>query len=173
MIAWRVAPLVTLAACGCVAGDTTPATYPAPLVVVYVEGTAPLELDTAAAAWGELGVDVIAYDGADDRAECRSDWYETGEVDCQLSVRVRFAADLGGNRLGYAIRELNLVELRDDLSRPGLVFAHELGHVLLDTTDHLAAGERGLMAASTATVEPHVTAADRRLACDALGWCGR
>ena len=104
-------------------------------------------------------------------------WDDFEPDDAQVWVKVRAASpgQLNGNP-GGAIRDLGLILLDLDVigSDPWALrsaAAHELGHILLDTGEHLAPGVAGVMALSGGTTV--LSDADYALACAVAELCDR
>lgn len=165
---------VLLSACAACATEAPAPIYDLPRVAVYLDEDTPLDVDAVmegAALWNDLGFDVVAYDPAARMRQCPNRWYELGDVDCELGAYIQAADDLGPAVLGETIRDLRQIWIRSDIQDPTLVVAHELGHLVLDTGEHLEGDDRGVMATSTATAVFEITEADRGLVCNAIGAC--
>lgn len=167
----RLAPLaLALLFAGC-AGDGLPV-YDAPTVALYLGD----QVDAGAAlhgarVWEDLG---FAVDVAGDVAprQCPRQWETIADTDCEISIVIELAtADELDGRLGRALPAFRQVWILDTVTDPATVariVGHEVGHVVLDTADHLEAGA-GVMAWTRPT--DAITAGDRELACDSLGFC--
>lgn len=112
--------------------------------VDYTQPCVPPDVDefvvAGAQAWRSVGVDYATSSSA---PACAARWMDAPELPCTFTVRVTFA-DLGpyaglraGNDLMLAYQAQGF-----DLAS---TFAHELGHAVWDSGDHLAPGELGIM----------------------------
>lgn len=135
---------------------------PPPVVVTFDTPFALDVADLAVDAWRELGFQITVGDPGAAPA-CAQRWFAHDDV-CEIRVRVRAVGpeQLAADGVGRAVRGLGEVWILDGTARPDLVLAHELGHILLDTGEHVS---RGLMSANTANITPNLTAEDRALAC--------
>ncbi|MGE0402909.1 MAG: hypothetical protein AB7T06_39755 [Kofleriaceae bacterium] len=134
-----------------------------PLLAEYVDG---------ARTWEPLGFTVEADElGAVAEDECPRRWYATGEYDCTLTVGVKRDPQLlsregtlaSSNRAARSIAINTSVVASYDLV---LAMAHEVGHIVLDTSEHTVGG---VMGGSSTVLE----AVDYELACRAIGACIR
>lgn len=102
---------------------------------------------------------------------CPRDWYQRKVTACAIHVGLRWQPGLQADYSASGMTDRGTREILLDPQWHGWaltsIVAHELGHVLLDTARHLAAGLRGVMQAHTSTWEP--SAADRALACETIG----
>lgn len=138
----------------------------APGVVVVTTDAPAHVLDDAITAWSALGF----HEGSDSDAECAADWFVTGDVDCSIFIsvemddtlieeyRVGGLADVEGRRIWLYPAAENLHAL----------VAHEFGHVLLNTSEHIA-GRPAVMNGGPGLL--HATVADYQLACRTIGLC--
>lgn len=151
----RFALLALLAACG----TTAPA---GPIVkIVYDQEGIPDDVLTyanaGANAWSSLGVDggSAVVGTRQDNVECLPNWYDGQLLPCTLTIHMSFAAasSLGGKAGLTANRHSQIAyELAGDQLTS--VVAHEVGHSLWNTSEHLPAGEIGIMASAAQGVSP-------------------
>lgn len=101
--------------------------------------------------------------------ECGTDWWQTGEVNCQRSLYVEvdplLRAKTGTDALSTF--ETQTITIDVSVTQPFLLStlcAHEFGHLLLQTTKH---DTNGIMAAT----DNVLSAEDRQLACEAIDLC--
>lgn len=122
--------------------------------------------ERAVDVWSPLGF--VAADGT---PPCPRDWYASGEVDCTIAIRLERAELNGTGRLGYALRGEGIIVIDAALDGDVLVWAvaHEIGHVVLDSGEHLSPGQVGIMGSDVPIVR--LTNADRELACKLRSWC--
>jgi hypothetical protein len=142
---------------GCAAQPTD-----GPIVkLVYTQAGVPSDVaaftEAGASAWFGQG---IAFDANATGTECSLDWYDPGQtLPCVLTVRITYAAASSiSNDAGItAHRDTTLAyELSGDALTA--VAAHEVGHSVWNTSDHLAPGLDGIMASAAHGTTP--TAAD-------------
>lgn len=151
---------------------------PGPTVVLRLDSSwtaaTKQSADNGMAAWVRLGFR-WSYTAIPSLTECRRDWYKVGAHDCTITIgmsRVAGLADgLAGRVDGMASRELQVIDVDAKWTEWALaaIVAHELGHILLATDEHLSAGAVGVMAARGAAWDP--TQADFDLACRTIGIC--
>lgn len=152
-----LATLIFLIGTGCVERPAAPAVQ---LVTDRAEDVA------GVSAWEPLGFDVALEDS--DLPECDPQWYDEGELDCQITIGVRrvelLREHVGSNARSF--RDQRLIEVDSRLDTFGLLYAlsHESGHILLDTKTHTAGG---IMGGSTYVL----TDVDRQLACETIHIC--
>lgn len=113
--------------------------------------------------WEALG---FTFDPAADLPECDLHWRADSEPPCQITigvVRVPMLRERAGTN-ARTFRDQRRIEIDSRLDGVALDFAvaHEVGHVLLDTSEHT---QGGIMGGSSLTV----TAQDRALACRTVG----
>jgi len=174
--------LVALASCSgaCLEQPAAPPA-PQPFVDVFRDyGWAkPGEVDlprdalvAGVARWDALGFRTVVG-MRPDVPECDWRWYETGEVDCTISIGYHAAPELELREdAGMAIPSRRTIWV--DASYTGLdlerIVGHEVGHVLLFAGDsHLPETQHGLMQATFGG--DGLTQADRDLACRLIGVC--
>lgn len=152
---------MSMAACGVgdrpEAPDIAIVTWPGqPLLDTYSDG---------ASVWSPLGFDV----SGSDLPECERHWYETGNVDCVITIgirrdpmlREREGTNALSNRADRSITIDTSVTNAYDLT---VAVAHEVGHIVLDTAEHTRGG---VMGGASAQLE----AVDYELACRAINIC--
>jgi hypothetical protein len=108
-------------------------------------------VEQGARAWESLGV---SYDDHTIGEPCALAWYDTKTFPCVLVVDIDFAAS---STLGKGIAALTTnrrTTLAYELTGDELVnvAAHEIGHSLWNTSDHLPAGEIGIMSAYVSSI---------------------
>lgn len=112
--------------------------------------------------WGEIGFSF----GDSGFGECGLGWYKFDETDCQITIGVVFVPMLrertGTNAQTH--RDQRFVEVDSRLTGYALkiAVAHEVGHVLLDTSEHT---RTGIMSGSSLAISDD----DRELACRSIG----
>lgn len=155
----RAAPLVLVVfLVGCL--EQRPAAPAVQLITDRAEDVAGVD------AWAPLGFDVALEDSG--LPECGYDWYDAGELECQITIGVRHV-ELLRERAGTnarSFRDQRLIEVDARLDNFGLLYAlsHESGHILLDTKTHTAGG---IMGGATYVLTP----VDRELACETIHIC--
>jgi hypothetical protein len=132
---------------------TACAAQPGPAVhLEYVQPGVPARVvefsEAAAMAWEEVG---IGYASAPGTVECPADWYLQPPTDCTITIHVTYlpSSELGG-KAGLTDDARNTavaIELTDFALES--VLAHEIGHTVFNTPDHLPPGELGIMAAAS------------------------
>lgn len=148
-----------LAACG--ACSTT--TQPGPIVkLVYDQTEVPSDVqawtNAGADAWASLGITggPATVGTRDENRECISTWFDgTQPLPCTVTVHVTFVpkSELGGAAgLTSGKRTMLAIELSGD--QLIAVAAHEVGHTIFATSQHLAPGDVGIMAAAPSSPTP-------------------
>lgn len=132
-----------------------------------------------AEAWDELGflyvrkdVDDFPYEGEMER--CPRDWSRQHITECAIPVGVTKEDGLleKTGAIGTSDRASGVITIDSRYTGELLraIAAHEFGHILLNTSNHLPDGQWGIMQSHTSWyVRP--TEWDYRLACDATGIC--
>jgi len=145
------------------------ATQPGPAVHLdYVQPGVPARVvefsEAAAMAWEDAG---IGYTSTPGTVECPANWYSQAPADCTITIHVTYlpTSEMAG-KAGLTDDNRNTsvaIELTDFMLES--VLAHEIGHSVFNTPDHLAPGEQGIMAvASQGYTTP--TSADLTFASD-------
>lgn len=143
-------------------GDNT---WPAlPRVVLTFDDWGP-EIAEDAEVWEQIGFDVVTDDPGQ-QPVCAQRWYDYEWDGCEIRVRIKAASQLDDGAVGRALRGLGEIWILDTTQRPGLVLAHELGHIVLNTGEHV---DEGLMSATTVSITFELTDEDLALACKAAG----
>jgi len=143
----------------------------APRVRLVVADGSPVlsEYEEAPQAWSVLGFDIALDDGTTER-ECPRRWYEMADVDCQITITIvrgyvlerygsNAVSDLG---LRGVFIDFRLTEYADLMS----AMAHEVGHILLDTSRHTRGGIMGGQGWRMFAPWP-----DKQLACETIHIC--
>jgi hypothetical protein len=111
--------------------------------------------------WSLFGVDGRAWDGTG--TECSLTWFDGNELPCDVTVSITYVpqSELGDTTLGLAVIDDRTVYLDVQLSPDHLesIAAHEIGHCLWHSNEHLPTGDWGIMMADTAWLT-EVSAAD-------------
>lgn len=136
--------------------------------VTFAPKDGPLpEYDDAIDIWSSLGFRAAPPEGT---PPCEHNWYDIDQTECTIRVSLE-RGDLSYFGIwGFTIREEGLVMIHSKLVGDELTFAvaHELGHVLLDSGEHLMGDERGIMSGVTTL---RLSDDDRALACRVRGFC--
>lgn len=167
----------TLALCNFLLGCAT--AVQAPTVAVTPFGGPWSEQDVAdvmegARAWESLGFELI-LDPMEQSVIplCPGDWHVAGPYDCRLRVGVRQVpdSDLPPGTAAYADRATDVISIGDRFHGRYLVHlaAHEVGHIILDTGEHLGPNTPGVMGQGNDLIE--LTDADLDLACRSIHLC--
>lgn len=132
---------------------TACAAQPGPAVHLdYIQPGVPARVvefsEAAAMAWEDVG---IGYASAPGAVECPADWYAQPAADCTITIHVTYlpASELGG-KAGLTDDNRNTsvaIELTDFMLTS--VLAHEIGHTVFNSPDHLPPGAQGIMAAAS------------------------
>lgn len=152
------------------------------LPTVELRGDADARTLAAAEAWDELGFNATLTDFG--QPDCPADWHaqEPKVVDCAIRIEVRhdknLAVETGVFGLASPSRRIVWIELTTAWAG-GVAYdwlaAHEVGHVVLVTDEHLVDGEHGVMKPEDKTDNPDsaavISADDRALACETIGAC--
>lgn len=123
------------------------------------------------AGWVTLGFRP-SPDADTDLAPCPADWHlhRPPVVDCALVIGIKRETGmhdaLGVDGLSDRASRTISVDARWTGWLLSAVVAHETGHILMNTSRHLPAGQRGVMQAAGA--EWDVSDADRRLGCETI-----
>ncbi len=147
-----------IALAGCVELPTKPE-------IVLAGEAATVEAVEGAQAWEAIGFRVAETSTA---PICPRDWAAQMLIDCQIAITVIW--DTERTHGGLANHELRRIRIGIETSSVANVAAHEVGHLVLDTPDHLAPN-RGVM--SIGPTGAVLTVADRVFACSHLGDCNR
>jgi hypothetical protein len=143
------------------------------VIIPQVAGTITDEdkpkLEWAISAWGRLGISWEIRDVTRLAAQCPLDWYVIGQVDCDFTIEIAYLQPDQDPRNSTYDRARRVVYLNRRLVRGALFFVavHELGHVLLDTDEHLPEG--AVMGKPQVVWRPEQ--ADYDLACRTIGVC--
>jgi hypothetical protein len=161
----RLVALCALVVAGCTGGELPPVPY---IQLVMVDDAAPLpEYITGAGAWSPLGFEV-GFDPSG-MPECDPDWYDSGELDCQITITVvryphlveRYGTLAISDR---AARSIAIDARVEDSAELVQATAHEVGHIILHTGEHTSGG---IMGGSSLTMD----GVDRELACRQIHIC--
>lgn len=129
----------------------------------------------ASEVWEELGFRTTLSDFG--QPDCAPDWYATAWEPC--AIRVDFIDDPNQTEewgtIGQAAPALRRIWIDaliawdpDKDATYRMVVAHELGHILLDTANHLPPELDGLMGGGN---DGQLSDADRDWACERIGAC--
>lgn len=150
--------LVSLATIAALASCSGCAEQPGPVVkLVYTQADVPTEIqaftNAGASAWLHQG---IGFDAESQLTECALDWYNTpNDLPCAITVRITYAAasSMSGKAGLTAKRDTTIAyELSGD--QLTATVAHEIGHSVWNTGDHLEPGQDGIMASAAHGVSP-------------------
>lgn len=118
-----------------------------------------------ASAWDAIGFSTSTEGGS---PECSPSWYETGEIDCQISIVYLVENNLRDRAGTDALSDRMMRGVRLDSRLQGFALcvavAHETGHIVLDTPLHTVGG---VMGGSDCVLHQ----VDRELACSTIGAC--
>ena len=145
---------IALLLVGC-ATDPEPLGFVPPLYLVGDPVPPPLGWEPLGTTFGDAGLD-----------ECYFDWYKIDETDCQITigvVRVPMLRERAGTN-ARTFRDQRRIEIDSRLAGIDLDYAvaHEVGHILLDTSEHTPTG----IMSGYAT---EMSADDWALACRTIG----
>lgn len=130
--------------------------------LAFTQDGVPANVLANARAGGAAWFSIIGAPQDADLPVCAPQWWLDDAAPCLFTVEVSFAAasELGG-AAGLTDRDTRTTRLAYELAGDELiaVAAHEVGHSLWLTGDHLAPGEVGIMSAAAAATAP--TDADR------------
>lgn len=164
-----LASLALLTACGVTGHVGEPQ-----VSVVFDQPGVPLgvqhDVATGASAWLDLHVGYLA-DISPSLPDCPLDWYDSIQSDCALVVHVTFEAGstLGASGLTDHVARTTIIQYELQGDQRIETVAHEIGHSLWNTSDHLASGAIGIMSQPSSSYL--VTDADRVYVSDhADGW---
>lgn len=144
---------VMLAACA-----TTPAKDHPTVAIVFDQPGVPDDIASltlaGANAWTSLG---IPGDPTSADAKCSPTWFDGSQImPCTITIHITYVykSELGGAAAltDKARHTMLAYELTGDFLQA--VTAHEIGHSLFDTGDHLAPGDVGIMAAAPTSTTP-------------------
>lgn len=138
---------------------------------VHLSGTVDRNTELGLRVWESMGFE---RDDASDLEECPRHWPDAVDR-CQLTITLGYVGYLERDTgaIGWAHLNERTIEIDSyvkgatDGSR---IFAHELGHVLLDA-GHLPDGQHGVMQAIGAPWTEEPWPRDRDLACRSVGLC--
>jgi len=143
--------LVAAAMAGC-------ATRPGPVVRIdFTQAGVPDDVRAfalaGADAWWQLDVE---RDDATTLPACAPAWFDdVASLPCSITVSLTFepSSEMGGNAgLTAKRRSMIAIELRGD--QLAAVVAHELGHSIWNTPQHLDQGKVGIMATAASSTTP-------------------
>lgn len=150
---------IAIALAGCVSGPTQPT------LVLEGEAATP-EVIEGARAWERVG---FAVEPTSDLPVCAHDWAALGEVNCQFPILVIWDdVRVHGGLSNHELRRVR-IGIESDVDAQRRLGAHEVGHLVLGTPDHLPDGVGVMSIGPTGWV---LTARDRVFACGQIGACG-
>lgn len=134
--------------------------------IAAVDGQEQLsEYQDGALVWSALGFSV----GNSSLPECERHWYETGNTECAITIRVTRDPLLREREGTDALssREDRTIAIDSELTNQYnliVAVAHEVGHIVLDTAEHTSGGVMGGASARLERV-------DYDLACRSIHVC--
>lgn len=103
-----------------------------------------------ASTWSAVGVGYRVYDETDETPECVERWFDTNVIECVITIKLTFESPqaLGSGYAGLT-DQMRDTYIDNQLSYDRLqsVVAHEVGHSVFASSDHLPPGEVGIMMA--------------------------
>lgn len=124
--------------------------------------------------WEELGfLYVVDPSEQVDMQICPHDWSFKHMTECKIRVGVQQVPDsyLPPGTAAFSDRSTDVISIGARFHGEYLVHlgAHEFGHILLNTSQHLPAGVPGIMQSGSDIIDP--TPGDWALACVSTGIC--
>lgn len=132
------------------------------------------QMQRGAEAWDDLGFLYVLdpYEALDMKI-CPRDWSIKDMTECKLRIGVTKVPGLAEKYGAAALSDRAAGTIEIDAKYSGLIFrhlsAHEFGHMLLNTGNHLPAGVYGIMMQGSDALYP--SEADWALACVSTGIC--
>lgn len=131
-------------------------------------------VESGSEVWDRLGfLYILDPDEKVDMEVCPHDWAFRRLTECKIRVGVQQVPDssLPSGAAAFSDRSTGVVSIGASFHGEYLVHlgAHEFGHVLLNTAQHLPPGVPGIMQSGSGLTEP--TVGDWALACISTGIC--